>query len=118
MQANRGSLAGEATVPLNGAASLVRTLIDGDMEVCFANPATSDMYFVPTLDRVEGMRAVPFLFEGGATGAADRYGRMKDRPVSTLLHLGPGFANGMANLHNARRARSPIVNVASRSARR
>lgn len=98
-------------VPMNGAESLVRTLVAGGVDLCFANPGTSEMHFVSALDRVDGMRSVLFLFEGGATGAADGYGRMADRPASTLLHLGPGLANGVANLHNARRARSPIVNI-------
>ena len=95
----------------NGAECLLDTLVAGGVNVCFANPGTSEMHFVSALDRVEGMRGILFLFEGGATGAADGYGRMLDRPAATLLHLGPGFANGMANLHNARRARSPILNI-------
>ena len=98
-------------MPMNGAESLVRTLVAGGVEVCFTNPGTSEMHFVAALDRVEGMRCVLCLFEGGATGAADGYARMTDRPASTLLHLGPGLANGLANLHNAKRARSPIVNI-------
>ena len=96
---------------MNGAESLVRTLVAGGVEVCFTNPGTSEMHFVAALDRVEGMRCVLCLFEGGATGAADGYARMADKPASTLLHLGPGLANGLANLHNARRARSAIVNI-------
>ena len=96
---------------MNGAESLVRTLVAGGVEVCFTNPGTSEMHFVAALDRVEGMACLLFLFEGGATGAADGYGRMADKPASTLLHLGPGLANGLANLHNARRARSMIVNI-------
>ncbi|MDP4004075.1 acetolactate synthase large subunit [Methylobacterium sp. NEAU K] len=96
---------------MNGAESLVRTLVAGGVEVCFTNPGTSEMHFVAALDRVEGMRCVLCLFEGGATGAADGYGRMADKPASTLLHLGPGLSNGLANLHNARRARTPIVNI-------
>ena len=96
---------------MNGAESLVRTLVAGGVEVCFANPGTSEMHFVAALDRVEGMRCVLCLFEGGATGAADGYARMADKPASTLLHLGPGLSNGLANLHNARRARSGIVNI-------
>ena len=97
--------------PMNGAESLVRTLVAGDVEVSFTNPGTSEMHFVAALDRVEGMRCVLCLFEGGATGAADGYARMADKPASTLLHLGPGLGNGVANLHNARRARSPVVNI-------
>ena len=97
--------------PMNGAESLVRTLLAGGIDVCFTNPGTSEMHFVAALDRVPGMRCVLGLFEGVVTGAADGYYRMADRPASTLLHLGPGLANGLANLHNARRARSGIVNV-------
>src|SRR5213075_53600 len=96
---------------MNGAESLVRTLVAGGVDVCFTNPGTSEMHFVAALDRVEGMRCVLGLFEGVATGAADGYGRMKDKPASTLLHLGPGLGNGLANLHNARRAMTPIVNI-------
>jgi acetolactate synthase-1/2/3 large subunit len=96
---------------MNGAESLVRTLVDSGVEVCFANPGTSEMHFVAALDRVDGIRAVLALFEGVVTGAADGYGRMAGKPAATLLHLGPGLANGLANLHNARRAASPIVNV-------
>ncbi|MDB5512367.1 MAG: thiamine pyrophosphate protein domain protein TPP-binding [Enterovirga sp.] len=96
---------------MNGAESLVRGLLAGGVEVAFTNPGTSEMHFVAALDRVEGMRCVLFLFEGGATGAADGYARMADKPASTLLHLGPGLGNGLANLHNARRARSPVVNI-------
>ncbi|GAC1415854.1 MAG: acetolactate synthase large subunit [Candidatus Velthaea sp.] len=96
---------------MNGAESLIRTLVGGGVEVCFANPGTSEMHFVAALDRVPAMRAVLALFEGVATGAADGYARMADRPASTLLHLGPGLANGIANLHNASKANSPIVNV-------
>jgi acetolactate synthase-1/2/3 large subunit len=96
---------------MNGAESLVRTLVAGGVDVSFTNPGTSEMHFVAALDRVEGMRCVLFLFEGGATGAADGYARMADKPASTLLHLGPGLGNGLANLHNAKRARSPVVNI-------
>jgi acetolactate synthase I/II/III large subunit len=96
---------------LNGAESLVETLADAGVEVCFANPGTSEMHFVAALDRVGGVRCVLGLFEGVATGAADGYARMADRPASTLLHLGPGFANGLANVHNARRANTPMVNI-------
>ena len=96
---------------MNGAESLVRTLVDSGVEVCFSNPGTSEMHFVAALDKVEGMRAVLALFEGVATGAADGYGRIAGKPAATLLHLGPGLANGLANLHNARRASTPIVNI-------
>jgi len=96
---------------MNGAESLLRTLVASDVEVCFANPGTSEMHFVAAVDRVEGMRPVLALFEGVVTGMADGYGRMAQRPAATLLHLGPGLANGLANLHNARRAATPIVNI-------
>ena len=96
---------------MNGAESLVRTLVENDVNVCFGNPGTSEMHFVAALDRVEGMRCVLGLFEGVVTGAADGYYRMLDRPASTLLHLGPGLANGLANLHNAKKASSGIVNI-------
>lgn len=96
---------------MNGAETLVRTLLSEGIEVCFTNPGTSEMHFVAALDRIEGMRCVLGLFEGVVTGAADGYWRMKQSPASTLLHLGPGLANGLANLHNAKKARSGIVNV-------
>jgi acetolactate synthase I/II/III large subunit len=96
---------------MNGAQSLIRTLVGGAVDVCFANPGTSEMHFVASLDAVPEMRAVLALFEGVVTGAADGYGRMADGPAATLLHLGPGMANGLANLHNARRAHTPIVNL-------
>ena len=96
---------------MNGAETLVRTLLASDVTTCFSNPGTSEMHFVAALDRVPGMHCVLCLFEGVATGAADGYGRMAEKPASTLLHGAPGLANGLANLHNARRARSPIVNV-------
>ena len=96
---------------MNGAESLVRTLIKGGVEVCFANPGTSEMHFVAALDRVEGMRCVLGLFEGVVSGAADGYFRMAGRPAATLLHLGPGLANALANLHNAKKANSGIVNI-------
>lgn len=96
---------------MNGAESLVRTLIASDVNVCFANPGTSEMHFVAALDRVEGIRCILGLFEGVVTGAADAYYRIAERPASTLLHLGPGLGNGIANLHNAKKARSGIVNI-------
>ncbi|UWU83110.1 acetolactate synthase large subunit [Bradyrhizobium yuanmingense] len=96
---------------MNGAESLVRTLVAGGVDTCFANPGTSEMHFVAALDRVDGMRCVLVLFEGIATGAADGYARMADKPAATLLHLGPGLANGLANLHNATKASTPIVNI-------
>jgi acetolactate synthase-1/2/3 large subunit len=96
---------------VNGAESLVRTLVAGNVDVCFTNPGTSEMHFVAALDRVEGMRCVLGLFEGVVTGAADGYTRMAEKPAATLLHLGPGLGNGLANLHNAQRAASPIINI-------
>jgi acetolactate synthase-1/2/3 large subunit len=95
----------------NGAQALIRTLVDGGVTTCFTNPGTSEMHFVAALDTVPEMRGVLALFEGVATGAADGYARMAGRPAATLLHLGPGLGNGLANLHNARRARVPIVNI-------
>ncbi len=96
---------------MNGAESLVHTLLGSGVEVCFANPGTSEMHFVAALDRIPGMRCILGLFEGVVTGAADGYARMAGKPAATLLHCGPGLANGLANLHNARRASSQIVNV-------
>jgi acetolactate synthase-1/2/3 large subunit len=96
---------------MNGAECLVETLVASGIEVCFANPGTSEMHFVAALDRISGMRAILCLFEGVVTRAADGYGRMAEKPACTLLHLGPGLANGLANLHNARRAATAIVNV-------
>ncbi|MDB5423566.1 MAG: hiamine-pyrophosphate-requiring enzyme [Phenylobacterium sp.] len=96
---------------MNGADALLATLTANDVTACFANPGTSEMQFVAALDRAPQMRPVLCLFEGVATGAADGYGRMADKPACTLLHLGPGYGNGVANLHNARRAFTPIVNV-------
>ncbi len=96
---------------MNGAESLVRTLIANDIDTCFANPGTSEMHFVAALDRVPGIRCALALFEGVATGAADGYARIAGKPAATLLHCGPGLANGLSNLHNARRARVPVVNI-------
>jgi acetolactate synthase-1/2/3 large subunit len=96
---------------VNGADTLLGALVDAGVEVCFANPGTSEMQMVTAMDHVEGMRPVLVLFEGVATGAADGYGRMTDKPAATMLHLGPGLSNGMANLHNARRAHTPMVNL-------
>jgi acetolactate synthase-1/2/3 large subunit len=95
----------------NGAQVLMRTLVDAGVTTCFTNPGTSEMHFVAALDRAPEMRPVLALFEGVATGAADGYARMADAPAATLLHLGPGLGNGLANLHNARRAKVPIVNI-------
>jgi len=96
---------------MNGAESLLRTLLAAGVEVCFTNPGTSEMQFVAALDRVDGMRSVLALFEGVVSGAADGYGRMRGVPAATLLHLGPGMGNALANFHNARRAHTPIVNI-------
>jgi acetolactate synthase-1/2/3 large subunit len=96
---------------MNGADALISTFVANGVTACFANPGTSEMQFVAALDRNPQMRPVLCLFEGVATGAADGYGRMAERPACTLLHLGPGYGNGLANLHNARRAFTPIVNV-------
>jgi acetolactate synthase-1/2/3 large subunit len=95
---------------MNGAESLVQTLINNDLDVCFTNPGTSEMHFVASVGTNDKMRSILTLFEGVATGAADGYGRMLGKPACTLLHLGPGLSNGLANLHNAKRAGSPIVN--------
>lgn len=95
----------------NGADLLCETLLANGIDTCFANPGTSEMHFVAALDRQPRIRCVLGLFEGVVTGAADGYARMADRPAATLLHTGPGLANGLANLHNARRARTPMVNV-------
>ena len=95
----------------SGAESLVQTFVDAEVDVCFANPGTSEMHFVAALDSNPGMRCVLGLFEGVVTGAADGYARMNGVPAATLLHLGPGLGNGLANLHNAKKARTPIVNV-------
>ena len=96
---------------MNGARSLLETLARAGADVCFANPGTTEMPLVAALEEARGIRAVLGLFEGVCTGAADGYARMTGRPALTLLHLGPGFANGIANLHNARRAYSPVVNL-------
>lgn len=96
---------------MNGAESLVQSLVQDGVEVCFTNPGTSEMHIVAALDRVAEMRCVLGLFEGVVTGAADGYARMAGKPASTLLHLGPGLANGLANLHNARRAHVPLINL-------
>ena len=96
---------------MNGARAMLSTLVDSGVDVCFANPGTSEMHFVAALDDVPAMRGVLCLFEGVATGAADGYARVTGRPAATLLHLGPGLGNGLANLHNVCRAHSPVVNV-------
>ena len=96
---------------MNGAQTLLKTLADAGIEVCFTNPGTSEMHFVAALDSEPRMRAVLALFEGVATGAADGYARMADKPAATLLHLGCGLGNGLANLHNARKGKVPVVNI-------
>ena len=96
---------------MNGAESVLRTLADSGVTVCFANPGTSEMHLVAALDRVPEVRGVLTLFEGVASGAADGYARMAGGPAATLLHLGPGFGNAFANVHNAFKARTPMVNV-------
>ena len=96
---------------MNGAESLVHTLVNCGVDTCFANPGTSEMHFVAALDRIAGVKCVLGLQENVVTGMADGYFRMARKPAATLLHCGPGLANGMANLHNARRARSAVVNV-------
>ncbi len=95
----------------NGAQALMKTLVDAGIEVCFTNPGTSEMHFVAALDSEPKMKAVLALFEGVATGAADGYARMADKPAATLLHLGCGLGNGLANLHNARKGKVPVVNI-------
>ncbi|MGY1719301.1 acetolactate synthase large subunit [Blastococcus sp. SYSU DS0552] len=102
---------------MNGAQALIRTLVSAGVDVCFANPGTSEMHFVAALDDVPEMRGVLTLFEGVATGAADGWARMTGRPAATLLHLGPGMGNGLANLHNARRGTAPMLNVVGDHAR-
>jgi acetolactate synthase I/II/III large subunit len=101
----------EPSKQMNGAESLVRSLVAGGVEACFANPGTSEIHLVAALDRVPEIRCVLGLFEGVVTAAADGYARMAEKPACTLMHLGPGFANGLANLHNASRAQVPIVNL-------
>jgi len=96
---------------VNGAQALIRTLVACGVDTCFMNPGTSEMHFVAALDAVPEMRGVLALYEGVATGGADGYARMTERPAATLLHLGPGLGNGLANLHNARKAHTPVVNI-------
>lgn len=96
---------------MTGGECLLRTLVASGVDVCFMNPGTSEMHFVAALDRVPEMRGVLCLFEGVCSGAADGYARMARKPAATLLHLGPGLGNGLANFHNARKARSPIVSL-------
>ena len=94
-----------------GGEAVLRSLVASNVDVVFANPGTSEMHFVATLDAVPEMRGVLALFEGVATGAADGDARMRDSPAAVLLHLGPGLGNGLANLHNARRSHAPVVTI-------
>ena len=96
---------------MNGAESLVHTLVANGIDTCFANPGTSEMHFVAALDRIPGVRCIPGMQENVVTGMADGYFRIAQKPAATLLHCGPGLANGIANLHNAKRAHSGIVNI-------
>lgn len=96
---------------MNGARALLKILVDSGVEVCFANPGTSEMHLVSAIGRTDRMRSILCLFEGVVTGAADGYGRMADKPAVTLLHVGCGLSNGMANLHNAGKAHTPVVNI-------
>jgi acetolactate synthase-1/2/3 large subunit len=98
-------------ISMNGAECLLRTLVANGIEVCFMNPGTSEMQFVSALESAPELRGVLCLFEGVCSGAADGYARMTGRPAATLLHLGPGLANGLSNFHNARKAHSPIVSI-------
>src|ERR1700752_1208630 len=101
---------------MNGAESLIRTLVSADVTACFANPGTSEIQLVQALDHIPEMRCVLALFEGVVTAAADGYARMAGKPACTLLHLGPGLGNGLANLHNASRAQVPMVNIVGQHA--
>jgi acetolactate synthase-1/2/3 large subunit len=103
-------------IEMNGAESLIRTLVAGGVDTCFSNPGTSEIHVVAALDRIPEMRCLLGLFEGVVTGAADGYARMAEKPACTLLHLGPGLGNGLANLHNARRAQVPIINLVGQHA--
>jgi len=96
---------------MNGAEAIITSAGDAGIEVCFANPGTTELPLVAALDAMGGIRSILCLFEGVCTGAADGYGRMSGKPAMALLHLGPGLANGIANLHNARRAHTPVVVV-------
>ena len=96
---------------MNGAQTLLKVLVEAGVEICFANPGTSERCLVLAIGKTDAVRPILCLFEGVATSAADGYGRMADKPAITLLHMGPGFANGMANLHNAKKAHVPIVNI-------
>ena len=96
---------------MNGAEALLNTIVAAGIDVCFANGGTTEMPMILAFDTVTGIKPMLGLFEGVCSGAADGYGRMKEKPALCLLHLGPGLANGIANLHNAKRARTPLLNV-------
>lgn len=96
---------------MNGAESMLETLTNNGVEVCFSNPGTSEMHMVAAIGKTDAMRSILALFEGVCSGAADGYGRMAGKPACTLLHLGPGLSNASANLHNARKANSPVINL-------
>src|SRR5580704_15873385 len=101
---------------MNGAESLIHTLVTAGVDSCFTNPGTSEMHIVAALDHMPEMRCLLGLFEGVVTAAADGYARMAEKPACTLLHLGPGLANALANLHNANRAHVPIINLVGQHA--
>jgi acetolactate synthase-1/2/3 large subunit len=109
--AHDGSPDSRGRTTVNGAESLVRTLVGAGVDTCFMNPGTSEIHFVDALDRVHAMRGIACLFEGVASGAADGYARMAEKPACALFHLGPGLSNALANLHNACRAHVPLVNI-------
>ena len=96
---------------MNGAESMLKTLVNNGVEVCFTNPGTSEMHMVAAIGNSDGMRSILCLFEGNCSGAADGYARMAGKPACTLFHLGPGLSNASANLHNARKASSPVINL-------
>ncbi|MCU0600774.1 MAG: thiamine pyrophosphate-binding protein, partial [Desulfobacterales bacterium] len=96
---------------MNGAEYVIQAAVNAGIDICFSNPGTTELPLVNALDKIPGMRSVLGLFEGVCTGAADGYARMTGKPAMTLLHLGPGLANGIANLHNAKRAGTPILNI-------
>ena len=96
---------------MNSADALIKTLIENGLEVVFANPGTSEMHLVAAIDHHPEIRPVLGLFEGVVTGAADGYARMSGKAAANLLHLGPGLGNGFANIHNAKKARTPMLNI-------
>jgi acetolactate synthase I/II/III large subunit len=112
----RGLISEDGKLTMNGAESLVRTLVAGGVDICFSNPGTSEINIVAALDQIPEMRSILGLFEGVVTGAADGYARLAEKPACTLLHLGPGLGNGLANLHNASRAQVPIINLVGQHA--